>query len=110
MVTPLARVSPTGKLSVEDCGDLVATGVTATAPPSTWKAGLAPTPVTWNVFALPAVRAPAVRPVLNRVSTRRVGVRAKYVAPGIDGTGVTAGLGVEAAPLPEEFLAVTLNA
>src|SRR3989304_2463413 len=83
-VTPLARVSPAGKLSVEVAGGVVGSGVserkparvapvivrlpvTATAP-----AGTPPRPATTNVRAVFAPKAPA-RPLPTRVSSRRAG-------------------------------------
>ena len=84
-VTPLARLSPSGKLSVEVVGLLVGVGVSETKPalvcpvtvrlPVTATAfeGTPPCPVTANVRATPELKAPA-RPMLERVSRIRAGV------------------------------------
>src|SRR5665811_1592372 len=96
-VTPLARLSPTGKLSVLVVGLLVGLGVSATKPALVWfvtvrlpvtataPAGTPPCPLTAKVRAVAEVKVPE-RPVPLRVSRRRAGVSETYVAPLVSGT------------------------
>src|SRR6476661_498316 len=86
-VTPLARLSPTGKLRVELLGAEVGTGPTKAAPAAVWLVtvrlpvtatavlGTPPRPVTWKVRGTPALNLPA-RPVPKRESSRRAGATA----------------------------------
>src|SRR5665213_1614352 len=91
-VTLFARLSPSGKFSVDEDGLLWAVGVTATYPAAACRAtvtlpvtatalagmgGLAPRPVTWNVRAVEDTNLPASpdRPLgPSRLSTIRTGV------------------------------------
>src|SRR3990172_5264706 len=96
-VTPFARVSPAGKLSVEVDGLVVGRGVSERKParvalvigrfraPATAPAGTPPRPATTNVRAVFAPKAP-LRPLPTRVSSRRVGSSGTYVAPDVSGT------------------------
>ena len=91
-VTPVARLSPTGKLSVDVVGLLVGLGVSETNPGLVWSVtvrlpvtataleGTPPCPPTANVRAVPEAKAPE-RPVPLRVSSRRAGLSETYVAP-----------------------------
>src|SRR5512135_3245804 len=91
VVTPLARLSPSGKLRVEVVGLLVGLGVSATQPALVWLvtvrlpvtaialAGTPPRPVTWIVRAVPELNVP-VRPLPVRVSSSRAGASEMYVA------------------------------
>jgi hypothetical protein len=88
----LARLSPVGKLRVDDGGVLVGVGVTAKKPPdSCWVtvtlpvtatalAGMPALPVTCQVRAALAVNLPE-RPTAMRESSTRAGVIGTYVVP-----------------------------
>ena len=92
----LARLSPSGKLIVDDDGVLVAVGVTDTKPTAscavtvtlpvtaTAPAGtpaMPPTPVTCQVRATLAVNLPDSPIPPGRVSSTRTGVIGTYVVP-----------------------------
>src|SRR5919112_5951869 len=87
-----ARVSPSGKLSVELGGVDVAFGVIVTNPAAVWpvtvtlpvtaiaSAGIGPTPATWKLFGELVLKTP-VTPTLLRESTTRSGVIGTYELP-----------------------------
>ena len=89
----LARLSPSGKLIVDDGGLLVAVGVTATKPTaSCWvtvtlpvtataPAGMPPTPVTCQVRADVGHELPEQPDRRAAVSSTRTGVIGTYVVP-----------------------------
>ena len=82
--------------------------MTAIAPVGMLRFGSVERPVTWNVPATPALRI-ELSPRWLRESTSRLGVTAKYVAPIIEGIGVTGAVGLDAAPVPDTFVAATVN-
>ena len=71
-VTPLAQLSPIGKLRVDVVGLLVGSGVSATKPALVWFVTVR-LPVTANVRATGLMKAP-LRPVPLRVSSNRAGL------------------------------------
>ena len=89
----LARLSPSGKLIVDEGGVLVAVGVTATKPAAfcwvtvtlpvtaTAPAGIPPTPVTCQVRADLDVNLPRQPDRRTRESRTRTGVIGTYVVP-----------------------------
>src|SRR6202142_4664450 len=103
-VTPVARLSPVGKLRVLVVGAGVETVVRLAKPGLVWFVtvrvpvtataldGTPATPLTASERGEPEVKAPA-RPVLTRVSRIRAGARLTYVAPETDPEGVTGGGG-----------------